>query len=123
MSIGNNIKKIRLEKNIKQKELAQKLNVSASMIAQYESGERTPKLETVRKIAEALGVYIGDLNPDWGSYSKEEIARDWKIASEEQVPGEQQLLMNYRSLNEKGQEKASEHVEMLTKIPEYRKED
>ena len=87
------------------------------MVAQYESGERPPKLETVRKIADALGVYIGDLNPDWGSFSREEIEQDWNIAS-----GEQQLLKNYRSLNEIGQNKAQEQVKMLTKVPDFQKE-
>ena len=61
MSIGANIKKIRLEKKIKQIELASKLGVSASMIAQYESGHRIPKVKTIAQIAFALDVELIDL--------------------------------------------------------------
>ena len=60
MTIGENIKRVRKEKGLTQKELAKKLNVSEPMISQYESKE-TLKLETLRKIAMALGVSTFDL--------------------------------------------------------------
>lgn len=48
MTIGENIKKIRKEKGLTQKELAKLLNVSEPMVSQYESKE-TLKLETIKK--------------------------------------------------------------------------
>lgn len=54
MTIGENIKETRKQANLTQKQLAEKLNVSQAMIAQYESGERNPKFETLAKIAAAL---------------------------------------------------------------------
>lgn len=54
-TVGSNIKRIREEKGMTQKELANKLKVSEPMISQYES-KKTLKLETIRKIAKALGV-------------------------------------------------------------------
>lgn len=54
--IGDNIKKFRKEKNLKQEELGLLLGVSAAMISQWERGERNPKEDTLQKIADALGV-------------------------------------------------------------------
>lgn len=61
MEIHENIKRIRKQKNISQKELAHRLNISPQNLAQYESGKRKPKIETVNRIASALGVNIIDL--------------------------------------------------------------
>lgn len=61
MSVGEQIKKCRNEIKLSQKELGKKLGVSQAMIAQYESGKRLPKLETIQKIAEALEVPLYDL--------------------------------------------------------------
>lgn len=62
-TIGKNIKKIRKEKGLTQKELANKLRVSEPMISQYESKE-TLKLETIRKIANGLDVPMSEIIGD-----------------------------------------------------------
>ena len=56
MNVGDTIKAVRNEKGITQVELGRRLDVSGAMIAQYESGKRNPKADTLRKIAEALDV-------------------------------------------------------------------
>ena len=61
MDIGERIKAIRESKNIKQKDLAARLNVTPSMISQYENGFRKPKGSTIAKIAEALECKASDL--------------------------------------------------------------
>ena len=58
MEVGKKIKEIRLLKGISQKELSERLGVSSAMISQYESGKRNPKMETLLKIADALGISI-----------------------------------------------------------------
>lgn len=115
MTIGESIKKARLEKNLTQKELGEKLGgVSQQQIGQWETNKANPKKETIEKIAAALGV------DPFSLYS-------FDMASEALEKGisekESDLLDNYRQLNQIGQEKAIEHVELLTKVPEYRKED
>lgn len=60
MSVGDNIKKRRLESNLTQKELSNKCNVSESSIKYYETGLRNPKRETLVKIAEALNCSVWD---------------------------------------------------------------
>ena len=61
MTIGGNIKRIRAEKRISQKELADRLNTTTQNISQYESNKRKPKMETLEKFADALGVTVYDL--------------------------------------------------------------
>ena len=56
MTTGKRIQKARKEKGLTQKELGDKLGVSASMVAQYENDLRNPKIETAEKIAHVLNV-------------------------------------------------------------------
>lgn len=50
--------KLRLDKNLKQKDMAELLNVSTSTISMYETGKRTPPLITARKIAKLFNVSV-----------------------------------------------------------------
>lgn len=60
MKTGERIKNIRKQKGISQKELGTRLGVSQQMIGQYETNTREPKIETLRKIANALEVKLSD---------------------------------------------------------------
>lgn len=55
-TVGARIKEARLAKNMTQAELAEQLGVTYQNIGQWENGKRTPRLETLEKIAEALGI-------------------------------------------------------------------
>lgn len=55
-NIGFKIKNIRNEKKITQTQLAELLNKSVITIRKWESGERTPSIDTIKKIAKALDV-------------------------------------------------------------------
>ena len=61
MSTGEQIRKYRKIANISQKELGNRLGISQQQIAQYENGKRTPKIETLQKIADALCITSNDL--------------------------------------------------------------
>lgn len=50
--LGNKIKLLREELNISQEKLAQKINVSSSTIAMYETNKRQPNYETLLKLSE-----------------------------------------------------------------------
>lgn len=56
MTVGENIRRIRLERNLTQKELGKRLGTSEAYIRAYESGKRNPKPATLKKIAEQLAV-------------------------------------------------------------------
>lgn len=61
MTIGNNIKRIREDKGMTQKELADKCNIIYQTIGKYERNLLNPKYETLEKIAKALEVSSFDL--------------------------------------------------------------
>lgn len=61
METGDRIKRARKKSGLTQKQLGESLGVSAAMIAQYETGVRNPKFETLQKIANILCVSVTDL--------------------------------------------------------------
>lgn len=77
MSIGENIRRIRKDKKLTQKELGEKLEgISQQQIGQWENGNKIPKLDTIRKIADALDVHLSDLIDDWNKLPQNEILSD-----------------------------------------------
>ena len=64
MTVGEIIRKIRITKKMTQKELGEKCDINEANIRKYESGRQSPKLGTLRRIAEALEVPVTDLIPD-----------------------------------------------------------
>ena len=64
MTIGERIKNARKDKGWSQSELGKALGVSQQMIAQFENSRKNPKIETLDKIASALGVSVIDLLGD-----------------------------------------------------------
>lgn len=64
--IGFNIKMFRTKFNLTQEELGKKINKEGSDISRYESGDRIPRLETTKKMAELFEVTIDCLiNKTW----------------------------------------------------------
>lgn len=61
MSLGNNLKKTRINKNLTQKELAEKSGITRESIGNYERGDRIPPADILEKIATALGVSLQSL--------------------------------------------------------------
>lgn len=57
----NNLQKIRWEKNLSQKMLAQKSSVPQSVISSVENGLTIPNLITALRLAKALGVTVEDI--------------------------------------------------------------
>ncbi len=60
-SFGDNLKSIRIEKNISQNELAEMINMHATHISRYERNLTSPSVDVMKKIAEALGVTADQL--------------------------------------------------------------
>lgn len=60
---GAKIKEIRLAKGMRQEELAEKSGLTQSHISRLERGEHSPNHLTLTKIAKALEIEIGQLDP------------------------------------------------------------
>lgn len=64
MDLGERIKKIRNDKNYSLRDLASKVDLSASFLSQIEQGKASPSIENLKKIANALDVRVSYLIED-----------------------------------------------------------
>lgn len=163
--IATQIKQLRLNAKMTQKELATRLGVSQNAVFNWENGKREPSAETIEKIA-----FIFDVLPEqimgWdreyaeigakidaiteiadearrgeralsdeqarralsfvANLMREELDLERKIDNSRQnfnlLRNDNEVLNLFHTLNETGQNKAIEQIELLIKIPEYRKE-
>ena len=53
---ATNVRRLRAKKGLSQKALADKVGISVSYVSMLERGQRSPPLETIEKMARALGV-------------------------------------------------------------------
>ena len=61
LSAGANIKRIRLERNLTQEEVAIHLGVSAQSVSKWERGEGYPDIESLPSIANYFGISVDEL--------------------------------------------------------------
>lgn len=123
-SFAENLKKIRLEKQMSQEEFARLLKTSKQNISRYESGAVSPKISTAAKFADLLGCSLSDLNGEDPSAFARSFdpsssqafscapSGDAPILSQDEI----RLLSIYRSLNAEGQEKAHAYLSDLAII-------
>lgn len=82
MTLGEIIRDARKKAGLTQKQLANKLGVSAVNISQLENGAREPKLETLGKIALALDTTVSEMiNNDW-SVVIDQPDRDFELVQD-----------------------------------------
>lgn len=58
MTVGENIKRLRKERGLTQKNLGELCGIAEPNIRKYENGKQNPKLETAESIAKALNVSV-----------------------------------------------------------------
>lgn len=63
VTYGYKIREARKKASMTQKELSEKAGISINSIKKYETTDRVPKMETIKKIAEALGINFIHLIP------------------------------------------------------------
>ena len=77
-----NIKELRALRGLSQKELADKLGISAQNLNNYESGQRNPGNKILPALADALGVSIAYLRGD----AQRLAVYDWQTECTEALP-------------------------------------
>lgn len=137
-ALSENMRKIRKNKGLTQKQVGENCGLKESTIRQYELGYRNPKLETIKKIASGLGVDYKELLEgtelhraptklpnliDAIGKRADITINGVEIAPDPGAVNELIIKDLFRKLNDTGQNKAIEQVELLTKIPEYRNQD
>lgn len=61
MAGAKKLAELRHERNLTQRQLAEIIGVKPSTIAMYETGERTPSLESAKKLAEFFKVPVEEI--------------------------------------------------------------
>lgn len=118
MKFNERLRAIRKEKGLTQAELAEKAGIAVNSVRLYEAGARLPKLDTIARMAVAMGLTANDLIAgQWGNFegaflSAEEFQQDDREA---------QLIYHFRNLNDDGQSVAVDRVEELAQIPKYQR--
>ena len=93
--VGCRIKAARKAKKLTQEELGKKIGVSFQAIAQWETGRRNPKYETLLKISNALETTIAFFAP------------------------QTELEKAFFTLNKDGQAEAIKRTKELAQFPQY----
>lgn len=118
MDIGEKIKKIRKESGITQKQLAQKLGVSQAAIVQFESEKSNPKIDTLKKIADALNVSVMDFLDTGDSIT--EIGEDGYINHISKYHFKPSLQLSHTlAAHFDGDEYTDEELEEIKRFAEY----
>lgn len=113
--IGNQIKHFREKRGMTQKELGEKCGIDAANIRKYESGKQNPKLSTLSKIADALGVTTLELTDPTLAlflYQGDSLASVYK-------PGEQASMEEWKQYKHHTESK----LEMLELLNDESKEE
>lgn len=135
MTTGELIRKCRKDAGLTQRELGARSGIAEPTIRKYESNRLNPKIETIQKIASALGVtadyLVGRTNdPHTKLATQEDIDRFFGGASYTTkdgvavttTPNAVSTLTHYFNLlNDKGQAVAVDRVKELSEIPRYKK--
>lgn len=132
MSIGEKIKAARIAAHMTQADLAKILGVAYQNIGQWESGKRNPKLDTIIKIACALGIRYDDLVGLETFDTGAEFDTRWKELTKD-ANGESMKIIHTTDprkfidfaldqMNEEGKIKVAERAAEVLEVPKYRKD-
>ena len=136
--IGRKIKSIRRAAKLTQKQLGLALGVAEITVRQYENGQRQPKIETLQRIATALGVDISELlsldqrsefvqrhvkeyieeNPDATVIESGEVL-GFRTLGDKAKAMRQEHMDTYDRLNPEGQVKVQRYTKDIAEMPKY----
>lgn len=109
MNLGTNIRHYRRQAGLTQAELAGKVGAKQYAIAKYEKGLHNPTPEALAKIAQALGIAVGDL---YGVNNKNGVVAERKGSGSRR---EAEIQKIFRDLPAAKQRAVLEHAKGLRK--------
>lgn len=111
MSTGEKIKELRRAHHFSLDELSKKTKTSKILLNKIEKDKRTIPYETLFRISQLFHVDMEEISIP--------VANAWEPYLIDEERYYQRLIDIFNTLNEEGQKKAVEQVEILSKIPEY----
>lgn len=130
MPINLIIKELRKTAHITQRELAEKVGLTQQAVALIENGQRRVAVDLFIKILNVFdnlssaqfAIAYANANIDASKLNKLNTIRLLSYWTNDEVAAKSDMIINFfEQLNDTGQDKAIEQVELLTKIPEYQK--
>lgn len=115
--IAKNLLFYRKKSGLTQQELAARLGVKNTAVSNWEKGNNSIDIETLYLAASVFGVSLSDM---YGKYASSDENAECSLT---RSPAEQQLVNDFRSLNEEGQEKVSEYAADLVASGRYQKKN
>lgn len=79
MTIHENLRKLRLERNLTQEQAAQRLGVTRQALSGYELGRTRPDIDTLMRLSDIYEVPLDTIL--YGGAQEEKTARRWRIAA------------------------------------------
>lgn len=132
MTTGERIKQARKRAGLTQKQLGEKLGITFQSVAQWETGKRIPKVESLQKIADALNMDVYTLmGARIETYEDgSQIVFDDNVTDEEKLNYHfdpesrlKTLLSLYNKLNSPGQDRVIQFAAALLSTEGYAKGD
>lgn len=122
MTTGQLIKAARKKAGITQKELGERLGIAYQSVAQWENDLRRPKLDTLQRIAAALGTTVNWLLPPENYWEDKNGVGHTGFTYEQQceiqeADSRNRLEAAYARLDLLGHQKVADYAEKLTKDP------
>lgn len=75
-NIGQALRLLRERQKINQKDLAQAAGITSAMLSNYETGTKKPSLDSLGKLLDALGIYLGKLDDSLDVVNERPMRRD-----------------------------------------------
>lgn len=111
------LKKLRLEKGLTQKELAQKLNMQNTAISKYELNERKPDIDTLNQLAKFFNVsadyLLGNTDIAAGYIATNNKKSKNIKQSQKYTIEDKELLNDISSLDDDLKKEAKKYIELL----------
>lgn len=117
----NNLKKLRLEKNLTVEQVSKLVGIPRSTLTLYENNKRQPRKKIWEKLADYFGVDVAYLMGISDIPHIEEALKQLDIKDVKRIPQTQAIVNLIDTLNEDGLNAAVQQLTLLTKITEFRR--
>lgn len=108
LTIGQRLKKYRNACNLTQEQVSNILNINRTTYTKYETGVSEPSHDLLKKIVSIYGTDFNAILSDNDTFERD--VYDGKLPMYNLTKKEQELVIGFRSLNEKQQKKLLENV-------------
>lgn len=117
MTVGENIKKLRKEKKLNQRDMAKKLNVANGTISLWENNLRTPSLKELDRIAKCFEIKTIELISDEDNLKKSDVT-----IKENLTEAQQRLYEKIKQLNDMQCVRLESYADrLIDEFAEYKK--